>query len=387
MDNLKLLSIYLPQFHPIPENDKAWGEGFTEWTNVKKSKPLFDGHYQPHVPHSSIGYYDLEDPNTLVEQAKLAREYGIYGFAYYHYWFNGKRLLNLPIDNMLSQKKPDFPFCLIWANENWTKRWDGKDEEVIMKQDYSLEDDKEHMEFLCNNVFNDERYICVDDKPVFIIYKTELFPDIKKTVDVWRKTAKEHGFKDLYLVRVESISRTDPSSIEFDAAMEFAPDWNSVQPSTEHQNLKSRDYALTVFNMLLKKYDYKVYRSVFPGWDNTARRGENATIFLGANNDIFEYFLKCTIQNTLKLNKNEQFLFVNAWNEWAEGCHLEPDEKNGFKTLDIIKRLTSNKESVQLYNQYLNALERAEKVKSSNSYKLGNAILNPFSRIKKILNG
>ncbi len=175
MDNPKLIAIYLPQFHAIPENDEWWGGGFTDWTNVIKAKPLFKEHYQPHIPHKSIGYYDLRDQNILVYQAALAKEHGIYGFAYYHYWFNGKRLLNVPIDNMLKSGEPDFPFCLIWANENWTKRWDGHDNEVLIKQEYSFEDDRRHIRFLCENVFPDKRYMKINEKPVFVVYRPELF--------------------------------------------------------------------------------------------------------------------------------------------------------------------------------------------------------------------
>ena len=229
MNNVKQIALYLPQYHPIADNNKAWGEGFTEWSNVKKAQPLFEGHYQPHVPHSDIGYYDLLDPEVLIKQAAMARDHGVYGFAYYHYWFNGKRLLNQPLDNMLSLGKPDFPFCYIWANENWTKRWDGLDEEIIIKQEYSFEDDLVHIRFLCKNVFSDKRYITVDDKPLFIVYRTELFPDIKETAQIWREEAKSFGFKDIYLVRVESLaSDIEPSVIGFDSAMELATDWRTI---------------------------------------------------------------------------------------------------------------------------------------------------------------
>lgn len=412
--NLRTIALYLPQFHPIPENDKAWGEGFTEWTNVRKAEPLFENHYQPHMPHECNGYYDLLNPEVLVKQADLAREHGIYGFAYYHYWFNGKRLLNQPLENMLSMGKPDFPFCYIWANENWTKKWDGLDEEVIIKQEYSFDDDRKHIRFLCENVFRDKRYITIDERPVFIVYRTELFPDIKKTVQIWREEAKTFGFKDIYLVRVESlVSDIEPAGIGFDAAMEFAPDWRVISSGIKESrvgfSLTKYDYSSTVFNMLLKKKSYKYFRCVFPSWDNSPRRKQNAIVFVNTSPALFKYFLCRSIQFTKNEFQNEErLLFINAWNEWGEGCHIEPDERYGFQYLQMCsesisadysnsemqsrlfefleKNIQSLYKTNQLSEQKLVELsQKANQILMTNDYKIGSIIMNPYRRLKRFL--
>jgi hypothetical protein len=346
---IRPIAIYLPQFHPIPENDAAWGEGFTEWTNVKKAKPLFEGHYQPHVPHDDVDYYDLRDPEILVKQAAMAKEYGIYGFAFYHYWFNGKRLLNLPLDNMLKSGKPDFPFCFIWANEPWSRRWDGSEQEIIQEQTYSFKDDVNHIQFLCENVFSDKRYIKINGRPLFIVYRTELLPNIKKTAEIWRNEVKKYGFEDIYLVRVEHFTGgIEPLSINFDAAMEFAP----YAVNTEHVQLKYRNavlhyscdnYKEIVANMIAKPYFYKIFRCVFPAWDNTPRKKHNIYFVSDISTDLFSYFVHRTSEYTCNnLKREEQFFFINAWNEWGEGCHVEPDKKNGYKYLEAIKKGCSN---------------------------------------------
>ncbi|MDJ0634982.1 MAG: glycoside hydrolase family 99-like domain-containing protein [Xenococcaceae cyanobacterium MO_188.B29] len=184
-NNIKAIAFYLPQYHPIPENDKWWGKGFTEWTSVAKAKPLFKDHYQPHLP-ADLGFYDLRLPEVRQAQADLAREYGIYGFCYYHYWFNGKRLLERPFNEVLESGKPDFPFCLCWANENWTRRWDGQDREILIEQKYSVVDDREHIKSLIS-AFKDPRYIKIDGKPLFLIYRVNSLPDPSLTQKIWRE--------------------------------------------------------------------------------------------------------------------------------------------------------------------------------------------------------
>ena len=192
--DVRPIAIYLPQFHPIPENDQWWGKGFTEWTNVARATPLLPGHYQPHLP-SDLGFYDLRLADTREAQAELARQHGIYGFCYYHYWFNGHRLLNRPVDEVLASGKPDFPFMFCWANENWSRRWNEEDQAILIKHDYSFEDDERHINFLIP-FFKDKRYIKVGNKPVFSIYRSDLFPDIARTIDIWRKVVRQHGFDD-----------------------------------------------------------------------------------------------------------------------------------------------------------------------------------------------
>lgn len=402
---IKPIAIYLPQFHPIPENDKAWGEGFTEWTNVRKAKPLFEGHYQPHVPHEDVGYYDLRDPEVMVRQAAMAKAYGIYGFAFYHYWFNGKRLLETPLDNMLKTGTPDFPFLYIWANENWTKRWDGLDNEVIIKQDHSIEDDINHIRFLCKNVFSDKRYITIDGKPVFMVYRTELLPDIKETARIWREEAKKFGFKDLYLVRVENFRNDiNPLEIGFDAAMEFAPDSRSVDFNQskviDSQNNTTHNLQSTVVNMVFKpERNFPWFRCVAPCWDNSARKSAGATIHVNNTPHLFQMSFYGASQYTKrKFNPNSQFVFINAWNEWGEGCHLEPDVKNGYTYLEMIPEVLAEKNLIE-YVRFLEAILKTSvenqieldnlrkaylKITSSNGHKLMEGVLKNFRKIKRL---
>lgn len=356
---IRPIAFVLPQFHPIPENDAWWGKGFTEWTNVTKAKPLFKGHYQPHLP-TDLGFYDLRLPEAREAQAAIAKEHGIYGFCYYHYWFNGKRLLNQPIDDMLRLQKPNMPFMLCWANENWTQRWDGKENEVLIKQEYSFEDDANHMRWLCKNVFSDKRYITVDDCPVFMIYRHNLFPEIKKTVQIWREIAtKEFGFRDLYLCITESFhDTTNPQSINFNAAMEFSPHLvmkNIIRPNLVERikyflgfkkqvNFSIRDFKLGAQQIIDRKIPkYKLFRSVTPGWDNTARKGKDAFIGVNSTPEIYEKWLSQIIVKFKPFSKDENFVFINAMNEWAEGNHLEPCIKYGKAYLEATKRALENK--------------------------------------------
>ncbi len=345
-NGVKAIAFYLPQYHPIPENDKAWGKGFTEWTNVTKAEPLFSSHYQPHKP-SELGYYDLRSDEIRKEQIKLAKQYGIYGFCYYYYWFNGKEALETPIKKLLANKELDFPFCVCWANENWTRKWDGHDNDVIFKQEHNAQDDLNFIRSLIP-YFKDNRYITVDGKPVLLIYRTELFPEIKKTSAAWRNEVKKHGFKDLYLVRVESFIRgTNPNELGFDAAVEFAPDWGmkgkrklAGEFSTPKLNsLEVYEYKDLMNNMLAKvPADYKLFRGVTPCWDNSARRGHAANVFINSTPELYKQWLsKVIVQTKNKFVTNEQFIFINAWNEWGEGNHLEPDKKYGRAFLEATK--------------------------------------------------
>jgi SAM-dependent methyltransferase len=340
--SLKLIAIYLPQYHPIPENDEAWGTGFTEWTNVSKAKPLYPSHYQPHVPVEN-NYYDLRSDEIRKEQIDLAKEYGIEGFCYYYYWFNGKQVLETPITKLLKNKDLDFPFCICWANENWTKRWDGRENDIIIPQHHNFEDDYNFIHSLFP-FFEDERYITINDKPVVVIYRTELFPDIKKTSEIWREEARKAGFKGVYLVRVEGFVRNiNPEDIGFDAAMEFAPDFHEIGENLNengnlHPNLDELEvynYKTMMDNMINRESpSYKMFRSVTPNWDNTPRKGANGLIIENSSAEDYEYWLTKTINYTEKNREGEEkIVFINAWNEWGEGNHLEPDEKNGYNYL------------------------------------------------------
>lgn len=358
---IKPIAFYLPQYHEIKENNEWWGEGFTEWTNVKKAQPKFKGHYQPHIPIDH-NYYDLSNNRVLQEQAKLALEYGLYGFCFYHYWFNGKLLLETPLHHLLDNKTPEIPFCLCWANENWTRTWDGQEKEVLMKQDYSIEDDLAHIKYLIP-FFKDERYIKIDEKPVFLMYRTELHPNIKEATEIWREEVKKEGFPDLYLIRVENFERDlDPHLHGFDAGTEFAPDGKysgekagkknmlsyvvnkvlhttKIKPSAKFTN-KIFSYPTLVNKMVSKpRPTYKYFRCISPSWDNSARRKENATLYIDNTPELFGVWAKKMVAYTkANLPQNEQLLFVNAWNEWGEGAHLEPDQKYGYAYLEELAK-------------------------------------------------
>jgi hypothetical protein len=349
---LRSIAMYLPQFHEIPENNEWWGEGFTEWTNVRKAQPRFAGHYQPHVP-GQLGYYDLRDPAARQAQAELAKEYGISGFCYYHYWFNGKRLLEHPFNEILASGKPDFPFCLCWANENWSRRWDGSEQHILMGQNYS---DADSLDFINSLVpaFRDERYIRVNGKPLLLLYRTGLLPDVKRTAQIWREAMIKAGIGDLYLVRVENHMDTvlgaepTPDETGFDAAMEFAPYWGSMGEQVKNlseaglptqlldQDLRVYDYSRCMQNMLSKPVPpYKLFRGAFPTWDNSARRKKDPLLFVNSTPASYALWVSQIARYTLdNFAGDERLLFINAWNEWGEGCHLEPDEENGLGYLE-----------------------------------------------------
>jgi len=351
-DLIKPIALYLPQFHQIPENDEWWGKGFTEWTNVKKAVPLFDGHYQPHVPHKDIGYYDLSDVNVMRKQAKMARKYGIYGFCFYYYHFvDGKRLLEKPINNWLKTKDIDFPFCFAWANENWTRNWDGGNKEVIMPQDYS----DQNMIKMLNDMmeaFKDERYIKIDGRPVLLVYRAEIIPEIKRITNEWRDVARNNGFDDLYLISMQNFEEKNPIKMGFDAAVEFAPQTalkvkRDVRIVEKVKFDEMMDYKI-YFNSMERVIDNMSYRCrvsyprikcVCPSWDNSPRRGVNGSgIFLDASVDRFKEFIKKSVKESVANDLPASgLLFVNAWNEWGEGAHLEPDEKYGYEWLKAVK--------------------------------------------------
>jgi lipopolysaccharide biosynthesis protein len=360
---LRTIAFHLPQYHPIPENNLWWGEGFTEWRNVSKAKPLFEEHYQPHIP-ADLGFYDLRLEEARVAQADLAKEFGISGFCYYHYWFNGKRLIERPVEEILVSGKPNFPFCLCWANENWTRRWDGEDSNILMEQVYSDEDDKAHIRDLLR-FFRDSRYIKVDGRPLFLVYRTENMPDPARTAKIWRDEARDAGIGEIYLVRVDSIGRVNPLTIGFDAALEFAPDWGKMGGPVKSYSFEEkgaskivqipeyvqsknyiRSYPALIEQMLDKEQPpYPWFRCVTPSWDNSARKLENAVILLEASPDRYQKWLENIVVKTYEINRSyERIVFINAWNEWAEGNHLEPCHKWGRSYLDATKKAVKDGE-------------------------------------------
>lgn len=364
---MKVISFYLPQFHPIPENDAWWGKGFTEWTNVAKAKPLFKGHHQPQLP-ADLGFYDLRLEESRVAQAELAKEYGIGAFCYYHYWFNGKMLLERPFNEVLTSGKPDFPFCLCWANENWSRRWDGLAQDILAAQNYGEYDPVKHMEWL-TQAFKDPRYIRVAGKPLFLLYWADHIPNVADVLTVWRKEARKILRADIYVCAVRShrfgLTNEESIAVGFDAIVDFHPHpklfprpdkarirrffnkrLNSFFRCFGFDTLKKfpiyshYDYGKYIANALsLRQGEGKQFPCVFPSWDNTARKKSDATIIQNSDSQLFEEWIRQSVNSVKKHDKEEQILFINAWNEWAEGCHLEPDLENGRKFLEVIRKV------------------------------------------------
>ncbi len=341
---MRLIAFYLPQFHPIPENDQWWGKGFTEWTNVARARPLFAGHYQPHVP-ADLGFYDLRLPEIRQAQADLAEEYGISAFCYYHYWFNGRRLLERPFNDVLEAGEPRLPFCLCWANENWTRRWDGNDQHVLIAQKYGEDDDREHIRWLLN-AFRDPRYLRIEGKPLFLVYRTMWMPDPLRTTAIWREEARTSGVGELFLCRVESsvYEHHDPKRVGFDAAVEFQPDWSRRGvPLRRRKGSNIYDYAAVVDAALAKKPSpYRRFPCVTPGWDNSPRRERGATIITGSTPELYGDWLRQVLARTVASGDHEQLVFINGWNEWAEGNHLEPCRQWGRAYLEATRTALAN---------------------------------------------
>ena len=332
----RLITFYLPQFHPIPENDEWWGKGFTEWANVCKATPLFEGHYQPHIP-ANLGFYDLRLPEARQAQASLAQRYGIEGFCYWHYWFEGKRLLERPFNEVLSSGEPDFPFCLAWANETWSRRWLGEEKNILLQQTYSLQDDFNHIEWLMG-AFSDPRYIRVNGRPLFLVYRPFNLPEPERTTEIWRKECIRNGLPEPYLLGINSHSHDDCRDKGFDGNVDFEPQLG-VLPGPLDEGLKIYDYAMARSRMTSRERDFPFYPCIFAQWDNTPRRGEDGIVFINSTPEQFESGLEDIVQSTLDKPHEDRLVFINAWNEWAEGNHLEPDLKNGLKYLEAIRRV------------------------------------------------
>lgn len=352
----RLLALYLPQYHPIPENDAWWGDGFTEWNNVVKARPLFRGHYQPHLP-SDLGFYDLRVPEVRAAQAALAQEHGIHGFIYYHYWFEGRLLLERPMREVLESGKPDFPFCICWANHNWSRTWTGSSQELLLEQRYSLQDDREHIRWLLPYL-RDRRYITVQGKPIIFLYRAQQIGHLAETVRVWREEAVNAGLPGLYFSWVEGNHPNETPDLRpqgLDAACEFQPRTGTAgppQPTWLRGKLRRlappalrknqvRDYARLVDGALQRPAaDYKRFPCVTPGWDNSARRAPRlpANIWTGSTPATYERWLRSTLEKFVPFGPEEDFVILNAWNEWAEGNHLEPDQKWGRGYLEATRR-------------------------------------------------
>lgn len=348
---VKLIAFYLPQFHPFAENDQWWGKGFTEWSNVAKAVPNYQGHYQPHLP-IHFGYYDLRVAQVMQEQARLAKSYGVHGFNYYFYWFAGKILMDTPLRMMLDDPKVDMPFCMTWANENWTRRWDGQEQDVLIAQDHSTEDSLAFIRHLLK-YFDDSRYIKVDGKPLLIIYRASIIPDMAATARLWREEVHAHGLPGLYLVCAQTFGIQAPDEFGCDAAMEFPPHTSLSHRINEQLQITNANYAGNVFSyeqvvenaVRVAEPDYKLFRTAMLSWDNTARKPNNSHTFHGFS--LLRYkqwlsFLCSNVSSKRKYAAGEKLVFVNAWNEWAEGTHLEPDRKFGYGYLQATYDVLAN---------------------------------------------
>ncbi len=366
----RLIAFYLPQFYPTPYNDEWWGKGFTEWTNVVQGRPHFKDHYQPHLP-ADLGFYDLRLPEAREAQADLAREYGIHGFCYHHYWFNGMRILERPLDEVLASGRPRLPFCVSWANESWTRTWKGYGDKVLMQQSYSPEDDLRHIQHLLPTL-SDDRYIRVDGKPMLLVYRIELLPDPVATAETWRREAEKWGLSGLFLVSIESnyvTGITNPGAAGFDATVRFQPDYTVPAPARtqsplragavkaikahmpwlyrEMNRFKSQSIPDNIFDYagLYRNWQNRPprverhFECVTPMWDNSARRYRGATIVTGSTPELYEQWLREAVDRTVPGSDGQKTVFINAWNEWAEGCHLEPCRKWGCQYLEATRRV------------------------------------------------
>lgn len=347
-DEIRAIAFYLPQFHPIPENDRWWGKGFTEWTNVTKARPNFEGHYQPHLP-ADLGFYDLRLPEVREQQAELAGEYGVHGFCYYHYWFGGRRLLERPFNEALSSGRPDFPFCLCWANENWTRRWDGGNDEILMAQRHSDEDDRNLIRSLFP-AFEDRRYIRINGKPLLIVYRADILPNAERTTSIWREEMKNAGLGEIHLCMAQTWGIFDPGPYGFDSAVEFPPHGMTVrkldaQIARVNPNFEGSvcDYMLNATAMIHRpKPDYTLFKTVMAGWDNTPRRQNTGLVYVNSGPEAYEYWFGKAVEHMVtNYLGGERMVFINAWNEWAEGAHLEPDRRYGRRYLEATRNVLS----------------------------------------------
>lgn len=367
----RAIAFYLPQFHPIPENDAWWGPGFTEWTNVAKARPLFRGHQQPRLPRD-LGFYDLRVAESREAQADLARDSGIEGFCYWHYWFgNGRRILERPFHEVLDSGKPDFPFSLAWANQSWTGIWHGAPKTTLIRQEYpGREDEVAHFNW-ARKAFEDPRYQCVDGKPIFVVFAPHDLPDAAAFTDHWRELAHKSGFPGLYFVAISNryeagVDRyVSPLLDSFDAVTPLTPhDYLEDLPKDFRaraarriatRNFGTRFAGLTKGRFRLPaRYDYadvvrkalhdmpdhaRFLPGVLPGWDNTPRSGPRGVIFENGTPELFEQYLAKAVARVQNRPQQEAIVFVKAWNEWAEGNYVEPDAANGHAYLDALRRV------------------------------------------------
>jgi hypothetical protein len=354
----RLLAFYLPQFHPIPENDEWWGKGFTEWTNTAKAKPLFPGHHQPNVPQD-LGFYDLRVAESRAAQAEMARSYGVEGFCYWHYWFAGRRLLERPFAEVLRSGEPDFPFCLAWANHSWTGVWYGAPKRVLVEQTYpGMADHEAHFRFL-QDAFADPRYVTVDGKPVFFLFRPKELPEPRRVTDLWRTLADREGFPGLHLVGITDDFDWDPREHGFDAVT--VPRLNAIfgmksTPLVQKALRKLHDLPVTgefvgkkrpvhvypyeeamTYFVRREPTDFEYYPCVIPNWDNTPRSGTAGSVLQGSTPELWRRHLAEGVERVQGAPEERRIVVVKSWNEWAEGNYLEPDLRWGRAYLDAMR--------------------------------------------------
>ena len=352
----RLIALYLPQFHPIPENDEWWGKGFTEWTNTAKAKPLYRGHYQPHVP-ADLGFYDLRVPETRIAQAQLARTYGIEAFCYYHYWFAGKRVIERPFNEVLASGEPDFPFCLCWANQTWSGIWHGSPKKILIEQTYpGVEDHRRHFESL-RPAFFDQRYVRVDGKPLFVIFDPMDMPEPRSTTDLWRELAVKAGLPGLFLVAQRGRLDWSPQSHGFDAALtlpylpkrrEWVP-WSEpiAKIRSKLEQLRGRP-TIRSYERIIEGFSREgvagrdSFPCIMPNWDNTPRSGANGIVLHGSTPDIFRGHVRRVLDSVQPAAPERRVVFIKSWNEWEEGNHMEPDLRFGLSYLEVLREELSN---------------------------------------------
>lgn len=350
----RMIAFYLPQYHPIPENDQWWGKGFTEWTNTGKAKPLFSGHYQPNVP-ADLGYYDLRVPETRIAQAALAQEYGIEAFCYYHYWFAGRKILERPFDEVLSTGRPEFPFCLCWANQTWSGVWHGNPGKILIEQTYpGLEDHSSHFAELLP-AFRDHRYLKVDGKPLFVIYRPTEIPDLDATIKLWQQMARQAGLAGLHLVAtLHGRQNWDFRSHGFDGAvMQCLPPLRQTQyvswrtPFKKlarlYQDRRGRPTVYNYRDVMMEMLpdagtDDSLYPCLIPCWDNTPRSGCNGLVLHGATPELFRRQCSAALQLVRNRPPAGNIVFIKSWNEWAEGNYLEPDMRFRRGYIEVIRQ-------------------------------------------------
>jgi lipopolysaccharide biosynthesis protein len=344
MPEPKIIAFHLPQYHEVEENNRWWGQGFTEWTNVRKAQPLFRGHRQPRVPAEGR-YYDMTDPATREWQADLARRHGIHGFCYYHYWFGGKRLLERPFQEVLDSGRPDLPFALCWANEPWSRRWDGSEHEILQAQTYSAEDDLAHIRWLLP-ALADPRAIRVGGASLLVIYQGHVLPDPARTADIWRTEVARAGLPGLHLLVVETgwDEGWDATQVGFDGKIRFQPQFSLLRRLPrlvvpDDPEIRAYDYRQVWPELSeLPPVAYPTYDTVFPGWDNTPRRQRDGWVLHDATPDVYERWLSKAIDAARARPPDQRLVFINAWNEWGEGAYLEPDSAYGRGFLEATLR-------------------------------------------------